>query len=87
LKVDQETVGVRQTGKVIHTISLVVWHRVAIDRRSEKTKRNRKSKKPKTISRREEGERRERGEREGGRERANKTKVRKEWRMEPGQES
>ncbi|KAL0128251.1 hypothetical protein PUN28_003483 [Cardiocondyla obscurior] len=43
----------RQTGEVIHTISLVVWHRVAVDRRSEKTERTgripRGNKRRKTI--------------------------------------
>lgn len=66
-KVDRETVGagVRQTGEVIHTISLVVWHRVAVERgsaetvkrteRERKTERMRKSKRERKKERGEKG--------------------------------
>lgn len=69
-KVDRETVGagVRQTGEVIHTISLVVWHRVAVERGSAETvkrterEKERENEKEQT---REKERGRERREREG----------------------
>lgn len=62
--------GVRQTGEVIHTISLVVWHRVAVERgleeTEEKTERERekeqKGERERTISRTEREMEREREE-------------------------
>lgn len=37
--------GVRQTGEVIHTIFLVVWHRVAVERGLEETGKRQKERK------------------------------------------
>lgn len=64
--------GVRQTGEVIHTIFLVVWHRVAVERGLEETRGGRQKERKKERAREREGkelfpESKERdGERETG---------------------
>lgn len=69
-------VGVRQTGEVIHTISLVVWHRVAVDRPSEKAEeRTERDKRSKRESIEDEIKREKETKRER---RANETKVGKD---------